>query len=135
LDRVFLDANLLYSAAYKPHSRLLRLWELPDLELLTCDLAANEAMRNLSEDRPTRVRELERLLARTRVAATPTHLATLPAGIDLPINDRRILLAAIHATATHFLTGNTKHFGRHYGRHIGRVLILPPSDYPSTERD
>ena len=35
MDRVFLDANVLFSAAYRQDSSLLRLWELKDVELVT----------------------------------------------------------------------------------------------------
>ena len=47
MDRVFLDANILFSAAYRPTSRLLQLWSLPDVELLTSPYAVEEARRNL----------------------------------------------------------------------------------------
>ncbi len=35
MDRVFLDANILYSAGYKDTSALRKLWELTEVELLT----------------------------------------------------------------------------------------------------
>jgi hypothetical protein len=34
VDRLFLDANVLFSAAYRADSGLLRLWDLPDTELV-----------------------------------------------------------------------------------------------------
>lgn len=47
MDRIFFDANVLFSAAYKPASRLSNLWLLRDVELITSRLAAEEAKRNL----------------------------------------------------------------------------------------
>jgi hypothetical protein len=39
LDRVFLDANVLFSAAYMENSGLGRLWLLDDAKLLSSDYA------------------------------------------------------------------------------------------------
>jgi hypothetical protein len=47
VDRVFLDANVLFSAAYRDGAGLVRLWELPGAELLSSGYAAEEARRNL----------------------------------------------------------------------------------------
>lgn len=49
MDRVFLDANVLYSAAYSRDAGLQRLWKLPQVELLTSAYAVGEARRNLLE--------------------------------------------------------------------------------------
>ncbi len=35
MDRLFLDANVLFSAAYRDDSGLQRLWDLSDVELVT----------------------------------------------------------------------------------------------------
>ena len=51
MDRVFLDANVLYSAAYLEFSDLGRLCTLDDLLLLlSSDYAIEEARRNLAMD-------------------------------------------------------------------------------------
>jgi hypothetical protein len=52
LDRVFLDANVLYSAAYLKLSGLIRLWNLDEVQLLRSAYAIEEARRNLAMDRP-----------------------------------------------------------------------------------
>jgi predicted nucleic acid-binding protein len=49
IDRLFLDANVLFSAAYQPDSGIARLWKFKDVELLTSAYAAEEARVNLSE--------------------------------------------------------------------------------------
>ena len=48
MDRVFLDANVLYSAGYKDTSALRKLWELTEVDLLTSYYAVDEAHRNLA---------------------------------------------------------------------------------------
>jgi hypothetical protein len=46
-DRVFLDANILVSAAWRADSGLSALWTLPDTQLLTSAYAIVEADRNV----------------------------------------------------------------------------------------
>ena len=58
-DRVFLDANILVSAAWRPHGGLLALWALPDIQLLTSAYAIVEADRNVdSAEQRTRLYRL-----------------------------------------------------------------------------
>ncbi len=47
-DRLFLDANVLFSAAYRERSGLLKLWGVPEAQVITSRYAAAEARRNLS---------------------------------------------------------------------------------------
>ena len=126
MDLVFLDASVLYSAAYRPDSKLLRLWGIKNIQLLTSAYAADEAQRNLAEEAQRKT--LTKLLESMKVAASGPA-GDLPRGIDLPAKDAPILLAAIQAKATHLLTGDKRHFGRYFGRTIEGVMILPPADY------
>lgn len=50
--RPFLDANVLFSAAYRDGSRLRRQWDLDGVELLTSGYALEEARRSLSATEP-----------------------------------------------------------------------------------
>jgi uncharacterized protein len=131
MDRVFLDANILLAAAWRPKSALRRLWELDDGELLSSSYAVEEARRNL-DTRAQRSR-LTRLLHRVRLVE-PVHF-TLPRDIRLPEKDLPILLAAIDGRATHLLTGDREHFGRYFRQEVGGVLILPPAEYPPLIRE
>jgi predicted nucleic acid-binding protein len=124
LDKIFLDANVLFSAAYRPNAGLARLWELRGVELLTSDYAAQEAATNLPED-DQRAR-LSKLLKKVRIV---TALAPLPPEVALPEKDQPILQAALHAQATHLLTGDKEHFGRYFGLRLTGVLVLPPAEY------
>ena len=132
MDRVFLDANVLFSAAYRRDAALKRLWRLPGLELVTSAYALEEARRNLSE-RGQRAR-LTRLRRLVTVIAEPKD-RPLPKGVQLPAKDRPILLAALDAKATHLLTGDVSHFGRYFGRTVQGVLVLPPADYLARQEE
>ena len=126
MDRLFLDANVLFSAAWREESGLLRLWKLPGAELVSSAYAVEETRRNIS-DTEARAR-LEALLGETTIVAEGS-LAELSPNLTLAPKDRPILAGAIHAGATHLVTGDRKDFGKLFGRRIGGVLILRPADY------
>jgi uncharacterized protein len=126
MDRVFLDANVLFSAAYRPDSGLLRLWEVRSTQLVTSVYAAMEAKANLSEQ--DQQERLAGLLASLEFTAESGEVP-LAKGIALPADDQPILRAAIASGATHLLTGDKTHFGRYYGRAVQGVHILPPGEY------
>jgi predicted nucleic acid-binding protein len=125
MSRAFLDANVLFSAAYREKSLLLRLWNHPGAEMITSAYAAEEARRNLTS--PDQRARLESLLARTRIVAESN--APMPAGVKLPDKDHPILKAAIAADATHLITGDVRDFGRYFGTKIVGVLVVTPADF------
>jgi predicted nucleic acid-binding protein len=100
VDRVFLDANVLFSAAYRPDSGLLKLWHLPQVQIVTSEYAAEEARINLDDE--SQQARLARLLTNVEVVASIMDI--LPEDIELPAKDRPILAAACQARATHLLT-------------------------------
>ncbi len=125
-DRVFLDANVLFSAAWMEGSGLARLWRLPRVTLLTSRYAQAEAERNLETDaQRTRLRTLTQGM--TLIDAPDD--AALPDSVELVAKDVPILLAAIESRATHLLTGDRTHFGKLYGKKIAGVKVMPPSAY------
>lgn len=113
---MFLDANVLFSAAYRSESGLRRLWELDPVELVSSAYAVEEARRNLLEE--AQRRRLTDHLAAVRIVEA-----------GLPAKDLPILGAAIGARATHLLTGDTTHFGHLFGTTIAGVTILTPGRY------
>jgi predicted nucleic acid-binding protein len=125
VDRLFLDANVLFSAAYWRDSGLLRLWRLPRCSLLTSSYAAEETRRNLAGSNQ-RAR-LGKLLESVTIVGEAESLGV--ANVGLPAKDQPILAAATRAKATHLLTGDARHFGPLYGRTIGGVLITRPAPY------
>lgn len=129
VDRLFLDANVLFSAAYLPRSRLGKLWSLPRVELVTSGLAALEARRNLRAHRPEAVSVLAHLCRRITIMPEAMALPRLPGSISLPDKDLPILAAASAARCTHLLTGDARHFGALYGKRVAGVLVLRPGKY------
>ena len=126
--RAFLDANVLFSAAYRTSTGLRRLWLLPEAKLCTSPYAIEEARRNL--DTAIQRAELDALITQRNVVADATSIDhPIFQQITLPEKDRPILLTAVSAGATHHLTGDMRHFGPFYGRHILGVLIQPPAAF------
>jgi uncharacterized protein len=128
LDRVFLDANVLYSAAYMEFAGLARLWRLNDVQLLSSAYAIEEARRNLAIDRSEAVPRFERLLESISTVDAPQGFQ-LPENIRLEPKDQPILLAAIQGKADFLLTGDVRHFGHLYGKRIAGVLVVRPAQY------
>ena len=126
MHRVFLDANVLFSCAYLPTSRLTNLSRLPATVLLSSDYAVEEARRNL--DSADQRQRLEQLVKRMEIV-TAWQSVSLPRGVRLVDKDVPILLAAIEARSTHLLSGDRQDFGHLYGKTVSGVEILPPAAY------
>ena len=108
MKRVFLDANVLFSAAYRSDAAVRRLWQLKIAALMTSAYAAEEARRNLAN--PAQLAALEELL--NSIQVMPESPQYLPWASKLvPDKDAPILAAAIGARADVLLTGDIKHFG------------------------
>ena len=121
--RVFLDANILFSAA-QPKSRLRALVEIVGRhgECITIAYAVEEARRNLALKQPSLVPHLETLVR--RMEQVPCLVTDLP--VKLPTKDVPILGGAIAGAATHLLTGDQQDFGDYFGRTIRGVKVVPP---------
>jgi predicted nucleic acid-binding protein len=130
VDRLFLDANVLFSAAYREGSPLQRLWHRPQTELLTSAYAALEAERHLLAEQRALLAELLK-----RVRIVPDAAADgLPGRDVVRAKDVPILAAAVAAGATHLITGDRRDFGPYFGRKLAGVWIVPPRDYLSTAK-
>src|SRR6266571_2827045 len=102
MDAVFLDASVLFSAAYRPKAGFVKLWQLREVRLISSPYAANEAARNL-ENTAQRDR-LNELLQTMELVVAVMPGEPLPEGVELPDKDVPILQAAIAAQASHLLT-------------------------------
>ena len=127
MDRLFLDANVLFSAAYHERAGLQRLWDLSDVQLICSPFALEEARRNLSK--AEQVERLNQLVEAMDVAPGSGGKAERPEGIMLPEKDWPILLGAIARQATHLLTGDMQHFGVYMDRDIAGIRIQRPGPY------
>lgn len=125
MDRLFLDANVLFSAAYRANAGLLQFWKLKNVALCSSHHALEEARINLEQD--MQKRRLQKLaIAIEFFDPIPRGL---PRDIILPDKDVPILLAAIAAHSTYLITGDIRHFGRYFGKTIEGMLVSSPADY------
>ena len=132
--RVFLDANILFTAAYSPDglsALLVELGAAGRVTLLTSPLAIVEAERNLEAKRPAALPTLREHLTAVRVVREPA-----PADVEqltppeLALKDRPLLAAAIAAHATHFVTGDVADFGRWMDRRARLPLrVMTPRQF------
>jgi predicted nucleic acid-binding protein len=127
IDRIFLDANILFSVAYG-RSSLDRLWTLAKkghCELLASGYVVEEARRNLSD--ADKLNRLQAYLSNVEVVLEADPSVSCP--IDLPAKDQPVLMAAVSVKADYLLTGDAQHFGKHFGQTILGVTICLPRDY------
>jgi predicted nucleic acid-binding protein len=111
--RIFLDANILFTAAHNPDGKAALLVELAQKghwDLFTSAYAIEEAVRNLEIKYPEcKARLIAALEHLNPIRHNPEH--PYPGG--LAPKDRPIFQAAMACSATHLLTGDIKDFGRY----------------------
>jgi predicted nucleic acid-binding protein len=119
--RVFLDANILFSAsnANSPTARVIRLL-LTRAAAVTCSYAVEEASRNIELKRASWAAEFAELLPAIQIVAT-VYFA-LP--IALTEKDVPILCSAIRARCTHLVTSDRRDFGHLYDQTIHGVRVI-----------
>ncbi len=126
MDRVFLDANVLFSAAYGSKG-LEVLWYWAHKRkclLISSAYAIEEARRNLEPGHQSRLKEL---VGELMIVSEMPLARSIP--VRLSDKDKPILAAAINARATHLLTGDLRHFGHLQGQIVSGVRICTPRDY------
>ncbi len=110
---VFLDANVLFSAALRgPAFELI--WELAQLgriRLVTSTHCRIEASANIERKRPRSAARLDRLLMEVEPAPNPTAQQIAEARRLVPEKDAPVLAAAVAVGAVVLVTGDLKHFG------------------------
>jgi len=125
--RLFLDANVLISAAWKDNSKVARIWRIVEVELITSTYVIAECRRNLP--RQEQQDRLDQFLNSVRVLESQGApiLANAPA---LPLKDQPVLAAAVMARADFLVTGDRKHFGQWYGGTVLGLRVEPPASFP-----
>ena len=112
MKRIFLDANVLFTAAHNPGGKAAFVIELAAtgaFTLCTSSYAREEAERNISVKYPSRLPAFIQLLQGITVVPVSSHTTDYPA--ILPTKDAPIFTAAAYCRASHLLTGDIKHFG------------------------
>ncbi len=129
--RVFLDANVLFSAAHRETGSVRAFFGLAELgacQLVASPYAIDEARRNVAREYPERASDLEVLLA--RIVACPEAKpakVSWAAAQGLPIKDAPILAAAVQAGADILATGDVTDFGHLLGRTLEGTEVLTPA--------
>ncbi len=129
--RAFLDANVLFTAAY---SRAGSSWAIiqearvqDDLVVMTTEYVFDEAENKLQEKFPASLGEYASLKPILETCPEPSgalveHLSSV---IRYP-KDRPVLAGAISAKADWLLTWDDNHFGHLYGIRVYDVLVSDP---------
>jgi hypothetical protein len=81
MDRLFLDANVLFSAAYSANAGLLQFWKLKNVVLCSSRYALEEAAINLAQE--VQKRRLEKLAAAIEFFEPTSR--SLPQDLTLPV--------------------------------------------------
>jgi uncharacterized protein len=121
--KVFLDANVLFSAARVEsplHAMVLTL--VHRSACVTNSHAVAEAERNVILKQPEHADSFRQLMSHIPIE----NRFSDPVDIALADKDKPILGGAIGCQCTHLLTGDKTHFGSFYGREIQGVRVVSP---------
>jgi len=126
--RIFLDANILFSAAKTDGAirHLLSMLRKAGHECWVDSFAIEEARRNLLLKAADREADLDRVLRHIQTAKVQSGGSELLAGVELDEKDRPVLAAAIRLECEALLTGDSTHFGHLYGQTILGVTVHSP---------
>lgn len=122
---LFLDANVLISAAWKDAAEVAQIWNLKNVRLVTSNYVLGEVQRNLNQ--ASQIDRL-RVLMRTVQVLFFEDLPGTPKAPSLPAKDQPVLAGAIAAQADHLVSGDKKHFGPLFGVRISGVRITSPPE-------
>ena len=131
MHRLFLGANVLFTAAHNPEGKAAYLFDALNLKrwrLLSSAYAIEETRRNIAIKYPRCAARLEALIGRLVEVGQPAPVRT---AVSLPEKDQPIYLAALSAQATHLLTGDQRHFGAHMNqpRATGGIVIQTVAEF------
>lgn len=124
--RIFLDANILFSAAKSDGAirRLLNELKRAGHHCVADSYVIGEARKNLEAKYPSATGNLEEVLA--GVDCSTKVSGPVFSEHRLPDKDRPVMAAAVHHHCQALLTGDRMHFGALYGQTIGGVTIHSP---------
>ena len=130
--RVFLDANILFSAAKSNGAirQLRQLLKQAGHTLVADSYVLAEASRNIAAKADAQaVSDLDALLGQVDVSTVQfahTSPTLQAAALWLPEKDRPVLLAAMALACDMLVTGDSTHFGPGYGQRFEGVMVCSP---------
>lgn len=133
--RIFLDANILFSAARSDGAirRMIRDLRGAGHELVADEYVVAEAVRNLEIKAAAALDDwagLIRIIHREPLVPPPPTWD--PILLPLPDKDRPVLAAAIRLRCEAMVTGDRTHFNQLYGRTVAGVAIHSPRSLAET---
>lgn len=131
MKRIFLDANILFSAVHNGGGKSAFIIELAAAEewkIFTSAFTAEEARRNLGAKYPKMILQFNDLLKKITVIAESSGLP-FPAG--LIEKDRPVFQAALSCNATYLITGDILHFGKYMQKPAETfgIVVMTPSQF------
>lgn len=112
MNRLFLDANVLFTAAHNPDGKaslIISLGTKGAWEVFTSGFAVEEARRNIVVKYPSFENKFNKLISAITIVSETTGVPYPP---DLIEKDRPIFQAAHACRASHLITGDIAHFGK-----------------------
>lgn len=130
--KLFLDANVVFTAAYCEQGASRTLFQLAEAgicSLYTSAYTADEARRNLLVKAPAKVSAFNKILEQISLVREPSH-ATVARMTKLPLveKDAPVMAAALESGTDVLVTGDRRDFGHLYGTTVEGVLVLNPVD-------
>ena len=129
--KLFLDANVIFTAAYSAQGlsrSLFRLAAARKCSLCTSAFAHEEAIRNIHNKAPQKLADLTVLMKQVEILPEPhPKWVTWAAGLPLARKDAPVLAAALQGKVDIFVTGDRRDFGRLFGQVLRGVKILMPA--------
>ena len=130
--RIFLDANILFSASLQgSHMRRLVDQSIKNHQVLSSKYAYEEALRNLHLKRNSCVPALISLAREIEIIQSVD--GDLP--VPIPDKDRPILYTALKSGSDILLTGDLKDFGHLMSQPIGSLTVVSPLQMPAILKD
>ena len=133
--RIFLDANVLFSAAQSAGAvrQLIQALQGDGHALVADEYVATEARRNIAgKAKADRQTYLQNLLSQIEIIAAHFPANAHAAVQWLPEKDRPVLMAAIALRCDALLTGDRTHFGMGYGQTFDGVTTYAPAQLAMT---
>jgi predicted nucleic acid-binding protein len=126
--RIFLDANVLFSAAKSDGAirELLQRTRAAGHVLCADAYVVTEAMRNIALKYPQELPTLNLILSYIEVARIGPARLPVDIATHLPEKDRPVLAGAIRLRCAALVTGDRTHFGSLYGKVVHGVAVHSP---------